>query len=109
MIKPVRLDQEAEEEVGAAVAWYEAQRPGLGQDLLDALEEAKARLAEAPRAHPLVPGVSVQLGVRRCPVLSVPLLVSLRRTARRDSSARDRAQSTAPRLLAVASVERAEA
>jgi hypothetical protein len=46
MTKPIRLDSEAEEEIDAAVAWYEAQRPGLGLELLEALDEAKARLVD---------------------------------------------------------------
>ncbi|HEX9604150.1 MAG TPA: type II toxin-antitoxin system RelE/ParE family toxin [Myxococcales bacterium] len=72
MTKPIRLDREAEEEIDAAVAWYETQRTGLGLELLEALDEAKARLAESPNALPLAPGVSVQLGVRRCPVYRFP-------------------------------------
>ncbi len=104
MTKPIRLDREAEEEIDAAVAWYETQRTGLGLELLEALDEAKARLAESPNALPLAPGVPVQLGVRRCPVYRFPSLAGFRRAARRDSSARRRAQPPAPRLLEVASV-----
>ncbi len=34
MTKPVRVEQDAEEELRAAIAWYEGQRPGLGVALL---------------------------------------------------------------------------
>ena len=72
MTKPVRLDREAEEEIAGAVDWYEGQREGLGLEFLDALRDAKVRMVELPRACPLVPGVSVQFGVRRCPVRRFP-------------------------------------
>jgi plasmid stabilization system protein ParE len=72
MTKLIRLDPEAEEEIDAAVAWYEAQRPGLGLEFLEALDEARSRFVEAPQALPLVPGVSAKLGVRRCPVYRFP-------------------------------------
>jgi len=32
--KPVRFDGDAEDELAAAVAWYQSQRQGLGLDLL---------------------------------------------------------------------------
>ena len=43
---------EAEEDAGAAARWYEDQRGGLGLQFLGAFQEAIARVAEAPQAHP---------------------------------------------------------
>ena len=54
MTKSIRLDQEPTDEIDAAVAWYEAQRPGLGLELLSALDDAKVQLVEAATAFPLV-------------------------------------------------------
>lgn len=36
----VRLLAEAEADVAGAAAWYDGQRPGLGQDFLDAIADA---------------------------------------------------------------------
>ena len=72
MTKAVRLDTEASEEIDAAVAWYEAQRRGLGLDLLAALDEARGRLVEYSAACPFVPRVPTELGARRCPVQRFP-------------------------------------
>lgn len=40
----------AEEELGAAAAWYEAQRHGLGAEFLGEFEEATERLQTYPTA-----------------------------------------------------------
>ena len=72
MTRSIRLDDEAAEEVEAAVSWYETQRPGLGLELLASLEEARIGLVDSPGVFPLVPEVSIRLGVRRCPVPRFP-------------------------------------
>jgi|SRR5476649_1523936 len=72
MKKPVRFDDEAAEELEAAARWYDAQRAGLGFDLLAEVREASAQVAEAPTAMPLAPGVAPRLGVRRCAVRRFP-------------------------------------
>ena len=72
MKKPVRFDDEAAEELDAAARWYDAQRAGLGFDLLAEVREASAQVAEAPTAMPLAPGVAPRLGVRRCAVRRFP-------------------------------------
>ena len=72
MTRLLRLDVEAEQEIDAAVGWYEAQRPGLGLDLIAALQEAKERLMEDPGSFPLVPRTPEPLHVRRCPVQRFP-------------------------------------
>jgi hypothetical protein len=38
--KPVRPDPAAEAEIRAEVRWYEDERPGLGQLLLDEIQNA---------------------------------------------------------------------
>lgn len=75
MKKLVRFDREAEEEVDAAVAWYESQRGGLGLDLLDVVDEAVARLVEAPQQVALALSVPPELGARSCPVKRFPYSV----------------------------------
>lgn len=45
-----RLHPAATEELDAAGEWYDAQRPGLSLELLDAVEEAIARIVERPAA-----------------------------------------------------------
>ncbi len=66
MRKPVRLDAEAEQEIGAAIDWYESERPGLGTEFLDAIRTAIRSLEEpGPECGP-AKGVPPELGVRRC-------------------------------------------
>lgn len=69
MTIPIRFESEADDELVAAFEWYEARRPGLGQDFVD---EALARLAELPDAStpvPGVPGCARYSSVRRFPSL----------------------------------------
>ena len=47
---------EAEAELDNAAAWYDEQREGLGDDLLQAVQNALDAIAEAPEAWPLWPG-----------------------------------------------------
>jgi hypothetical protein len=53
-MKPVRVDPEAADELAAAAEWYDAQRAGLGGELLDAIDDAVARLADAAVTCPMV-------------------------------------------------------
>jgi hypothetical protein len=39
-VRPVRILQEAAEEVAAAADWYDRERPGLGTEFSDAVEAA---------------------------------------------------------------------
>jgi plasmid stabilization system protein ParE len=72
MIKSVRFDDEASEELDAAALWYEEQNPGIGAKLIQAAREATARLAESPGIFSHPPGVPLQLGVRHCSVRRFP-------------------------------------
>lgn len=54
----VRLLAPAAAEVDEAVAWYDAQAPGLGRRFIDEMVTARKRIAERPYAwHPLGDGV----------------------------------------------------
>ena len=44
---------EAEADLVAAVSFYEEKRPGLGRELVSAIERALAAIEEAPGAQPL--------------------------------------------------------
>jgi len=53
MSKPVRVDPAAEEEIAAGVAWYDAQRRGLGHDFLNEVRVAIRSLARpGPECRP---------------------------------------------------------
>lgn len=58
---------EAAADVRAAVRWYEARRPGLGQEFEAALEADLALLREAPTAFPVVHRELRKLLLRRFP------------------------------------------
>ena len=61
MIKPLRLDDEAAEELEVAAFWYEARRRRLGRDFVAAFREACRRIARQPLAWSLVPSVPPDL------------------------------------------------
>ena len=75
MSKPLRIDREAQEELGAAVSWYEDQRPGLGRELLDAVDETLRRIEAAPQAASPALRLPQELGVRRRLVQRFPYSV----------------------------------
>jgi plasmid stabilization system protein ParE len=52
-VKPVRLVPAARRELAAAIRWYENQTPGLGEELLGAVDRTLSRVAESPARHPL--------------------------------------------------------
>ena len=64
---PVRLRPEALAELTGAWAWYEDQRPGLGDDFRACVDEAIASISLDPLVHSVV-GANVRRGlVRRFP------------------------------------------
>ena len=75
MIKPVRIDAEAEQELAFADLWYERRRPGLGGAFVAAVRAASHRIARHPRQFRLAPGVSPSLGVRRCLLRRFPYAI----------------------------------
>lgn len=71
-MKPVRFDDEAEEELFQAASWYEGQRESLGFEFLGEVRAAQARVRAAPRTFGLVTSVPAELRARRCPVGRFP-------------------------------------
>ena len=72
MTRRVRIEPEAAEELGEAALWYENRRAGLGSDFLDRVDLASSRLNQWPHAGVAVPGLPVELAVRRVPVDRYP-------------------------------------
>jgi toxin ParE1/3/4 len=67
MMKPLILIDEAEQDVADAYAWYEQQRPGLGDDCLAAIRAATQRVQAEPHVHPCVQGDIRRLLAKRFP------------------------------------------
>jgi plasmid stabilization system protein ParE len=65
VIKPVRAEPEADEELRAAARWYERKRPGLGRDFLAAIGAAIELIQRHPAGGSRVPSVKRTLPVRR--------------------------------------------
>lgn len=53
MTRVLRVRPEAEEELLAAAEWYEARKPGLGAELVAAVDEAVEQIVELPLASPV--------------------------------------------------------
>jgi len=54
MTVAVHLRPEAEKDLADAAAWYEAQRPGLGQEFLDEALATFSAVAETPLIHVVI-------------------------------------------------------
>lgn len=74
----VRVEKAAAHELSAAIDWYDAQRPGLGDDLLDQVHAAVHGVAESPAVGLPVPGCPPELGVRRVLVRRFPYAIVYR-------------------------------
>ena len=57
----------ARREVVEAVAWYEAQRPGLGAEFLNEVERCIASVADRPELYAIVHGEIRRVVTRRFP------------------------------------------
>jgi toxin ParE1/3/4 len=68
----LRVRPEAEQELLAAAEWYEERKPGLGVELVAAVDEALLRLAENPLASPVWKS---GLPHRRYPVRRFPYVI----------------------------------
>lgn len=53
-MKNVEISGAAERDVAQALGWYERQRPGLGAEFLQALEDCLQLVAQYPAARPAV-------------------------------------------------------
>ena len=58
MTRPLRIAEPASRELSEAVRWYNAQRTGLGSELLAAIEGVLSDVAEHPLQGSPVPGVA---------------------------------------------------
>lgn len=72
----VTFEPEAEEELEAALAWYEQRSAGLGLRLMVAIDGVVMRIAALPRAFSEVPGVQAPVPVRRAIVPGFPYSVA---------------------------------
>jgi toxin ParE1/3/4 len=70
-VKPVSYHLEVEPEITAAYDWYEAQRPGLGERLLRAIDAGLDRVRENPLAWPIATTVGAS-AIRRAPLARFP-------------------------------------
>lgn len=75
MTPPFRTEPEASAELGEAAVWYEQRRDGLGIEFLEAIDNALEFIARFPQAGAVVPGVPLELPVRRVPVRRFPFHV----------------------------------
>ena len=75
MSKPLRTEEEAEDELSEAIRHYEERRAGLGEDFLAAVDKALARIVRLPGSGAPLPQVPLELGVRRIPVEGFPYRV----------------------------------
>lgn len=51
---PVRLREEADQDLAEAATWYEMHRQGLGQEFLDEAARAIRAIGESPLRYPLM-------------------------------------------------------
>ena len=72
-MKSVQFHPEAEAEMIAAAAYYEAQQPGLGRRFLAAVQDAINRISHNPQLYPVV-----ELDVGRCLTKTFPFGVLFR-------------------------------
>jgi plasmid stabilization system protein ParE len=78
LIKLVRPSPEAEDEIRAALGWYEDERPGLGQQLWDELQNSLMLISERPAAGGIVRRPRVRGVVRRVPLRRFPYFIIYR-------------------------------
>jgi toxin ParE1/3/4 len=76
--KPVRVEAEVEEELRAAVAWYEAQRSDLGAALLAEVQRVIDLIENVPGVGAQVPRVRTRYETRRIPLRRFPYVVVYR-------------------------------
>lgn len=58
----IQFHRAASEELAGAASWYEAQQPGLGDDLLHEIDRALLTIDESPQAWPML---RAEAGLRR--------------------------------------------
>jgi plasmid stabilization system protein ParE len=73
MSLPLRFSRAAKRDIDLAFVWYEKQKPGLGDELLEAVEECLKRVADGPEMFAIV-----RLDLRVALVRRFPYLVVFR-------------------------------
>jgi hypothetical protein len=74
-MRALRIHEAAADEVAAAAAWYESERPGLGAEFQDAIERALDLLEEEVVPLVSVPGAAGARGVKRLVLRRFPFSV----------------------------------
>lgn len=69
---------EVREELNEAYSWYESQKPGLGDEFLDCVDETVNRIAQIPESYVIVYGDIRRAIVRRFPYAVYYRIVSSR-------------------------------
>jgi len=87
--RPLRISEEVDAEAGEASRWYDAQRAGLGEEFLIAIDKVLELIEANPDAGSRVPGVSDD-DVRRILVRRFPLAGRVHSAAGPDSGAGSR-------------------
>ena len=77
-MKPLRVEAAAEEELRAAVRWYESRRPGLGTRFLSEVDHVLDLIRRQPAVGGPVPRLGPQFEVRRIPLRRFPYFVIYR-------------------------------
>jgi len=72
MTQRFRPEAEASAELEDAAAWYNAQRPGLGLEFVEAIDAALVQIATWPEIGRPVPGLPHDVPARRFPVHRFP-------------------------------------
>lgn len=68
------IEPEAELDLQQAVDWYDKQRPGLGRDFIERVDEVFIRICERPELHPISYRSARLALVRRFPYVVCYLL-----------------------------------
>ncbi|MBD2415889.1 recombinase [Nostoc calcicola FACHB-389] len=69
---------EVREELDEAYSWYESQKPGLGDEFLDCVDETVNRISQMPESYVIVYGDIRRAVVRRFPYAVYYRIVSSR-------------------------------
>jgi len=77
-VKRLRVDSAAEEELRAAVAWYDNRRPGLGARFFAEVSRIVDVIRRQPGVGGAVPRVRAQHSARRVPLRRFPYFVIYR-------------------------------
>jgi len=77
-VKPLRIDQQAEAELRAAISWYERERVGLGDEFWAEIQQMLRTIADHPDVGGKVQRVRVRGGARRLPLRRFPYFIVYR-------------------------------